>query len=105
MPDIRKDLKPSKAKWDHKAYKNYSVQGQEEATFDDDDEEEPAGKRGTPNGDAGRKTLNKFEWNHSEDEEGAGFGETEEAEQEPDDEHEEPDDEEDEDYEEEDPES
>ncbi|KAL2284278.1 hypothetical protein FJTKL_09004 [Diaporthe vaccinii] len=101
MPDIREDLKPSKAKWDHKAYKNYSVQGQEEATFDDDDEEEPAGKRGTPNGDAGGKALNKFEWNHSEYEkyeveyeEGANFGETEEDEQEPDDEHEEPDDEE-----------
>ncbi|KAK7730468.1 hypothetical protein SLS63_005713 [Diaporthe eres] len=99
MPDIRKDLKPSKAKWNHEAYKNYSVQGQEEATFDDDAEEEPGGKPGTPNSDAGRKAPNKFEWNHSEYEEGASFGETED-EQEPDDEYEEPDDEEYEEYEE-----
>lgn len=99
MPKIRKDLKPSKAKWDHEAYKNYNVQGQEEATFDDDAEEEPGGKRGTPNGDAGRKAPNKFEWDHSEYEkyeveyeEGADFGEMEE------DENEEPDDEEEDDY-------
>lgn len=106
MPGIRKDLKPSNAKWDHKAYEKYKVQGQEEASFNDDAEEEPAGKRVTRNGSAGRKAPNKFEWNHSEYEkydveyeEGVDFGETEE------DKNEEPSDEEDydeEDYDEED---
>lgn len=87
MPGIRKDLKPSKAKWDHKAYKKYKVQGQEEASFDDDAEEEPAGKRDTRNGGAGRKAPSKFEWDHSEYEkyeveyeEGADFEEMQEDE-------------------------
>lgn len=87
MAGIREDLEPTKAKWNHKEYENYSVSGQEEASFDDGAEEEPAGKPDKQGGGGNKKKPNKPKWDHTEyekysveHEEGADFGETEEGE-------------------------
>lgn len=81
VAEIRKDLKPGKANWDHDNYKAYKVPGQEEASFEEDaEEEELGGKSGTNNGGA-TDNARTIDWVHSEYEkydveweEGADFG-------------------------------
>lgn len=90
MPEIRRDLKPGRANWDHKAYRKFRVQGQGEASFDDNIKgDEPNEKPSTRSGLPTRKNSDKPHWNHKEytkydveREEGADFGETEEEEEE-----------------------
>lgn len=78
MPKIRRDLKPGKAKWNHKAYRKYKVQGQEEASFDNEvKRNKSTGKSG------GRSSQNNSDTKYDvENEEGADFGETDDEEEE-----------------------
>lgn len=90
MPEIRRDLKPGKAKWDHKAYEKYKVHGQEEAFSDNNVKgNKPTARSGTRGGGPSRKKPEMARWNHAEykkyeveHEEGADFEETEEGEEE-----------------------
>ncbi|KAK2604750.1 hypothetical protein N8I77_007651 [Diaporthe amygdali] len=64
-PQIRGDLEPSKAKWDHKSYEKYHVPGQEEADFEESNEDEPTGETSAGRGGEGQE-LNELQWNHAE---------------------------------------
>lgn len=78
VPKIRRDLKPGKAKWDQKAYENYKVHGQEEASFDN----EVKGKKSTGKS-GGRSSQKNSDTKYDvEHEEGADFGETDDDEEE-----------------------
>lgn len=87
VPEIRRDLKPGKAKWDHKAYEKYKVRGQDEASFDNEvKRNKSTGKPG------GRSSQNNSDTKYDvEHEEGADSGETDDDEEEEEEGHEEAD--------------
>lgn len=60
MPEVSRDLKPRKAKRDHKADEKDKVQSREEASFDDD------GKAKKPTGKSATHNDGPLEWDDSE---------------------------------------
>lgn len=67
MPEVRRDLKPRKAKRGQKADGNSKDQSRVESPFDDDGKEKtPTGKSGTQGGGTNGKKKNRLEWDDSE---------------------------------------
>lgn len=67
MPEVRRDLKPRKAKRGQKADENSKDQSREESPFDDDGKrKKPTAKSGTKGDGTSGKTKNRLEWDESE---------------------------------------